>query len=48
MFDRSWDTDLAAQLNLETEAIAASGLTADFQEGIKAFTERRQPRFEGK
>jgi len=48
MFDRSWDTDLAAQLNLETEAIADSGLTADFQEGIKAFTERRQPRFEGK
>ena len=48
LFDNSWDTDMTAQLNAETEAIAKSGLTADFQEGIKAFAERRQARFAGK
>lgn len=48
LFDRSWDTDIASQLDAETTALADSGLTADFQEGIKAFTERRQARFEGK
>ena len=48
LFDQSWDTDITAQLDAETEAIANSGLNADFQEGIKAFTERRQARFQGK
>ncbi len=48
LFDNSWDTDIAAQLDAETEGIANSGLTADFQEGIKAFAERRQARFQGK
>ncbi len=48
MFDQSWDLDITAQLETETKAIAESGLTSDFQEGIKAFTERRQARFEGK
>ena len=48
LFDQSWDRDIAAQLDAETEALANSGLTADFQEGIKAFAERRQARFQGK
>ena len=48
LFDQSWDMDIAAQLDAETEALANSGLTADFQEGIKAFAERRQARFQGK
>ena len=48
LFDQSWDTEIAAQLDAETTAIADSGLTADFQEGIKAFAERRQARFQGK
>ena len=48
LFDQSWDVDIAAQLDAETTAIADSGLTADFQEGIKAFAERRQARFQGK
>jgi len=48
LFDQSWDKDIETQLNAETEALANSGLTADFQEGIKAFAERRQARFQGK
>ena len=48
LFDNSWDTGIAAQLDAETEAFSNSSLTADFQEGIKAFTERRQARFGGK
>ncbi len=48
LFDGSWDADLPTQLDAETEALATSSLTVDFQEGIKAFTERRQARFEGK
>ncbi|MDA0263910.1 MAG: enoyl-CoA hydratase-related protein [Chloroflexi bacterium] len=48
LFDNSWDNDIATQLDAETEALANSGLTADFQEGVKAFTGRRQARFEGK
>jgi 2-(1,2-epoxy-1,2-dihydrophenyl)acetyl-CoA isomerase len=48
LFDSSWENDLATQLDLETTAFADISLTSDFQEGIKAFTERRQARFQGK
>ncbi|PCJ77087.1 MAG: enoyl-CoA hydratase, partial [Dehalococcoidia bacterium] len=48
LFDSSWEHDLATQLDLETAAFADIALTDDFQEGIKAFTERRQARFQGK
>lgn len=48
LFDSSWDSDITSQLDAETKALADIGLTADFQEGIKAFTERRQARFQGK
>ncbi len=48
LFDSSWENDLATQLDAETKAFADICLTADFQEGIKAFTERRQARFQGK
>ena len=48
LFDSSWKNDLATQLDAETAAFADICLTADFQEGIKAFTERRQARFQGK
>ena len=48
LFDSSWDNDLPTQLDAETAAFADICLTADFQEGIKAFTERRQARFQGK
>ena len=48
LFNGSWDNDLVTQLDAETETFAQIALTADFREGIKAFTERRQARFEGK
>lgn len=47
LFNRCWDCDLEAQLEAETEAISSIGLTHDFQEGIRAFTQKRQSRFEG-
>ena len=48
LFDSTWENDIATQLDAETAAFADICLTADFQEGIKAFTERRQARFQGK
>ena len=47
LFDGSWDSDLATQLDAETDAIANIGLTGDFQEGIKAFSQKRQAWFQG-
>ncbi len=48
LFDLAWDSSLDAQLDSETDAISDIGLTGDFQEGIKAFTQKRQPWFQGK
>ena len=47
MFDNSWDASLATQLDAETGSISGITQTADFQEGIEAFTEKRSPRFQG-
>lgn len=47
LFDQSWDADLAAQLDAETTALGDIGLTGDFQEGIRAFAEKRQAWFQG-
>ena len=47
LFDNSWDSDLATQLDSETEAIANIGLTRDFQEGIRAFSQKRPAWFQG-
>ena len=47
LFDRSWETTLESQLDAETDAITRIALTNDFQEGIKAFTQKRQPWFQG-
>lgn len=38
---------MEAQLEDERQAIAATSLTADFAEGVRAFVEKRSPRFQG-
>jgi 2-(1,2-epoxy-1,2-dihydrophenyl)acetyl-CoA isomerase len=43
----SLSSDFAAQLDAEKEAFAASIQTRDFAEGVRAFLEKRAPRFEG-
>jgi len=48
LFDRSWESDLASQLDAETEAISGISLTGDFQEGIRAFADKRSPWFQGR
>ena len=47
LYERSWNSTLESQLDAETEAFAKIALTRDFQEGIKAFADRRQPWFQG-
>ena len=47
MFDSSWQSGLIEQLDQETDFIADIALTHDFQEGIRAFTEKRRPSFRG-
>ena len=37
LMDRSWTADLHVQLKEEAEMLGASGLTHDFQEGVRAF-----------
>jgi 2-(1,2-epoxy-1,2-dihydrophenyl)acetyl-CoA isomerase len=41
----SFDTPFETQLENERRALAASGVHADGQEGMKAFTEKRKPQF---
>ncbi|MBI4233866.1 MAG: enoyl-CoA hydratase/isomerase family protein [Chloroflexi bacterium] len=48
LFDRSWTATLETQLELEANAIAACAVTADFAEGILAFSEKRTPVFKGR
>lgn len=39
------DHDLSAQLDAEAESIAAAAASPEGREGVRAFTERRRPRF---
>jgi 2-(1,2-epoxy-1,2-dihydrophenyl)acetyl-CoA isomerase len=38
---------LDAQLELEKELMRAAGKTHDYQEGVKAFLEKRTPQYKG-
>lgn len=44
----SWRNDLSAQLLAETEAVAATGNTADAAGAISAFAAKREPHFTGR
>ena len=44
---QSFHTDLHTQLEAEGQTVVASFATADGQEGARAFSERRQPKFHG-
>ena len=48
MLNASSSNDLTAQLRLEADCQVESGRSADFNEGVAAFFEKRSPRFDGK
>lgn len=43
----AWSSDLEAHLELERDLQRALGATHDFREGVEAFAQKREPRFEG-
>jgi 2-(1,2-epoxy-1,2-dihydrophenyl)acetyl-CoA isomerase len=45
---RSFESELAGQLDAEREAFCASTGTGDFEEGVAAFFARRKPAFQGR
>lgn len=44
----SFTNDLDKQLAIEEQLQTSAGLTADYQEGVQAFIEKRKPKFTGK
>jgi 2-(1,2-epoxy-1,2-dihydrophenyl)acetyl-CoA isomerase len=48
LFDHAEHATLEEQLELEAQLQAAATRTADFREGVDAFLEKREPRFEGR
>jgi 2-(1,2-epoxy-1,2-dihydrophenyl)acetyl-CoA isomerase len=48
LLERAATTPLEDQLELEAQLQVAATQTADFREGVAAFLEKREPRFEGR
>jgi 2-(1,2-epoxy-1,2-dihydrophenyl)acetyl-CoA isomerase len=48
LFDRTGDATLDEQLEWEAQLQSAATKTGDFREGVAAFLEKREPRFEGR
>jgi 2-(1,2-epoxy-1,2-dihydrophenyl)acetyl-CoA isomerase len=48
LFHQSTWESLETQMELEAQAIAASGHTEDFREGVTAFADKRTPTFHGR
>ena len=48
LLTQSTSTGIEAQLAAETDAIARTARTDDFEEGVAAFGEKREPKFEGR
>ena len=48
LFHGATTESLETQMELESQAIAQSGHTQDFAEGVRAFTEKRPPAFQGR
>ena len=48
LFDNAENATLEEQLELEAQLQTAATQTADFREGVNAFLEKREPRFEGR
>jgi 2-(1,2-epoxy-1,2-dihydrophenyl)acetyl-CoA isomerase len=48
LLNETFEHGLETQMELEARAIAAASITADGQEGIRAFLEKRKPQFTGK
>jgi 2-(1,2-epoxy-1,2-dihydrophenyl)acetyl-CoA isomerase len=47
LLNDAFDTPLESQLQSEAEAFARCGATEDFAEGVRAFLDKRAPRFRG-
>jgi 2-(1,2-epoxy-1,2-dihydrophenyl)acetyl-CoA isomerase len=46
--DQAWTNDLETQLDLERELQRDASLTPDYAEGVRAFMEKRAPKFSGR
>ncbi len=46
--DAAWINDFSTQLDLERDSQREASLTPDYAEGVRAFTEKRKPRFTGR